>query len=84
VYLHASNNNRAETVLALFKEAVERFGIPSRVRCDQGGENYDVAGFMLSSRAVGRGSVIAGIVNILSLKTVHFQEILSDYILYVY
>lgn len=62
VYLQASTNNRASTVLTLFKQAVAEFGLPSRVRCDKGGENYDVGWFMLThpSRGPGRGSIIAG------------------------
>ena len=43
LYLHYSLNNRTNTVYRLF---VERFGYPSRVRSDQGGENVDVARLM--------------------------------------
>ena len=43
VYLHASDNNRAETVLEHFQKAVGECGWPSRVRSDKGGENVDVA-----------------------------------------
>lgn len=62
VYLSASNNNRAETVLSLFIDAVETFGLPSRVRSDKGGENYNVGSYMLNhpQRGPGRGSIIAG------------------------
>jgi len=62
VYLHASSNNCAATVLNLFTEAVSTFGLPSRVRCDKGGENYDVGFYMLNHprRGPGRGSVIVG------------------------
>ncbi|KAK2549096.1 hypothetical protein P5673_030465 [Acropora cervicornis] len=60
VYLQASTSNRTLTVLT-FKQAVAEFGLPSRVRCDKGGENYDVGWFMLThpSRGPGRGRIIA-------------------------
>ena len=35
-YLKVSTNNRADTVLQYFKEAEELYGLPSRIRCDQG------------------------------------------------
>ena len=44
VFLHCSNNNRVSTVLDLSQSAVAEWGLPSRVRCDKGGENTDVAG----------------------------------------
>jgi len=69
VYLHCSNNNRADTVLSLFKKAVEEYGLPSRVRCDQGGENVDVSMYLLNHplRGPGRGTVLVG-------KSVHNQR----------
>ena len=70
VYLQCSSNNRAETVLTLFKDAVQKFGLPSRVRCDKGGENVDVSLFMLSHplRGPNRGSVLVG-------RSVHNQRV---------
>ena len=63
IYIHASNNNRADTVLQLLMGAVQEFGLPSRVRSDKGGENVDVSWYMLShpQRGPGRGSMITGL-----------------------
>nr|VWP01207.1 Myo-inositol-2-dehydrogenase [Ganoderma boninense] len=56
----ASTNNRANTVLDLFTEAVAIHGLPSRVRGDHGTENLGVAKFMEDTRGVERGSYIWG------------------------
>lgn len=68
VFLCCSNNNRALTVLGLFREAISTYGLPSRIRVDKGGEIYDVAMYMLDHplRGPGRCSVIVG-------KSVHNQ-----------
>ena len=68
VFLHCSTNNRAKTVLDLFQAAVESFGLPSRVRSDKGGENMQVAWYMLTHPLPDRGSHIAG-------RSVHNQRI---------
>ena len=70
VFLACSTNNRASTVLQCFKSAVDKFGLPSRVRSDKGGENTEVAWYMLSHplRGPDRGSHITG-------KGVHNQRI---------
>ncbi len=56
-YLSCSNNNKADTAVQFFLEA---YGIPSRIRSDYGGENLDVAQFMLFFRGTNRGSHLTG------------------------
>ena len=67
-FLNVAANNRASTVFSAFLPATERFGVPSRVRCDHGGENMEVAAFMIMYRGENRGSCITG-------KSVHNQRI---------
>lgn len=67
-YLKCSNNNRSSNVFELFRIAVGRHGIPSRVRADFGTENVEVARFMLNERGINRGSMICG-------KSLHNQRI---------
>lgn len=55
MFLTASNNNRASTVLRAFISAVQKFGLPIRVRSDKGGENVEVARFMLQHPERGAG-----------------------------
>lgn len=68
VYLRCCTNNRASTVLHFFQEGVGRFSVPQRVRGDRGGENVDVARFMINHHGTGRGSFIVG-------RSVHNQRI---------
>ena len=63
VYLHAATNNRASTVFQQFHEAVQCSALGSRHVCaHKGGENVDVAWFMLNhpQRDPDRGSHIGG------------------------
>ena len=60
VDLHASGNNRADTVMKLFTKAVQSNGWPSRVRSDMGGENVEVARAMIMARGLSCSSHIAG------------------------
>lgn len=58
--LRASGNNSAATVLQVFLEAVERWGTPSRVRGDRGGENVEVSVWMIMHRGPNRASFMWG------------------------
>ncbi len=60
VFLQASNNNRSATVMDKFVNATVQYGVPSRVRCDHGGENNAVCLFMEVFRGNGRGSAMRG------------------------
>ena len=67
VYLKVNTNNRAETVLEDFVEAVNKFGLPNKVRSDKGGENVLVAQYMLEKKGVESRPFIAG-------RSVHNQR----------
>ncbi|KAH0836635.1 hypothetical protein J3R83DRAFT_8353 [Lanmaoa asiatica] len=60
VALRASNNNQSTTVLDLFQCAVAEFGMPSRVRGDRGGENIDVATYVVMKNGPHRASFMWG------------------------
>lgn len=62
MFLRCNSNNRAETVLNLFLDAINRDGNlwPSRIRVDKGVENVLVCDAMVQARGEGRGSFIAG------------------------
>lgn len=68
VYLQCYGNNCASTVYDLFLKASWQYGLPSRIRCDQGGENLQVARHMLRHRGIERRSVLVG-------SSVHNQRI---------
>lgn len=57
-------------MLALFINGVSQFGLPRRIRCDRGVENYDIAMYMLTHplRCSTINPVIVG-------KSVHNQRI---------
>ncbi|XP_016106205.1 uncharacterized protein [Sinocyclocheilus grahami] len=67
-YLDAANNNKASTAFTFFLQSVERNGVPSRVRGDQGVENLNIARFMFTVRGTDRASFISG-------KSIHNQRI---------
>ena len=67
-YLCCSTNNKKETVMTLFQEAINQLGVPSRLRTDKGGENVLLWESMTALRGPNRGSFIAG-------SSVHNQRI---------
>lgn len=60
LYLQCTTNNRASTVYGMFINATQSYGLPSRVRSDQGLENVLVARHMIDRRGVERRSMLTG------------------------
>lgn len=58
--MRASTTNNSRTVDTYFHRAVCRFGWPSRVRGDRGGENKCVAIAMIRHWGKNRGSYLWG------------------------
>ena len=56
VYLRCSDNNRADTVMSAFEEAVR---MPSKLRSDLGGENVDIWRYMVEQHS-DSSAVITG------------------------
>jgi hypothetical protein len=59
--MRASTNNKAETVFTLFLDAVQKWGCLSRVRGDRGGENIQVAVWMVMHKGPNRASFMFGL-----------------------
>lgn len=58
VSLKCLSNNKAEAIPECFTKAVDSFGMPSRVRSNQGRENMLIADFMLQNCGINRGSML--------------------------
>lgn len=67
VYLDCGPDNTAHSNFQSFLVGVREYGVPLRTRSDKGGENVDVARYMIETRGPGRGSHICG-------KSVHNQR----------
>jgi hypothetical protein len=67
-YLKCDTNNEAATVLTFFQDAVQRFSVPIRIRCDHGTENIHVARWMLDRYGTASNPVLTGL-------SVHNQRI---------
>ena len=59
-FLRCHTDNSASTVLRAFQEGVEKYGLPTKVRTDHGGENIEVWRMMLDEHGEQDKCVIAG------------------------
>ena len=60
MYPRVNNNNRETTVLSCFQHTASKWGYPSRIRADNGGESIAVGEFMVWFRGENHGSVLTG------------------------
>ena len=67
-FLRASPNNESGSMFSAFGDAVNEFGLPSKVRSDHGGENILIARYMLDHPERGPGTMLTG-------KSTHNQRI---------
>jgi hypothetical protein len=58
--MKASISNKPIRPYRVFKQAVRKYGLPSRVRGDRGGENIYVAEYMIWRRGLRRASFLFG------------------------
>ena len=72
-YCSCANNNKAETVLRLFRNAVHTYGLPLRVRTDHGVENVGVWEYMLLERANTNALIIGSSVHNQRVERLHFN-----------
>ena len=68
VFVKCSTNNQASTVYELFLAAIQQYGLPSRIRCDQGRDNRLIAQHMIHHRGINHRSALVG-------SSVHNQRI---------
>ena len=59
--LECADNNRAETVLSFFLDAIGKYRVPLRIRTDHGTENVATARWMLNYLSVANRPVITGL-----------------------
>ena len=59
--MKASTNNHTSTVMNLFMDAKDKYGLPSRVRGDRGGENINIATYMVMMLGTHHGSFLWGL-----------------------
>ena len=73
VCLHtaSADNNKAETILELFVRGTQKYGVPSRARCDYGMENVLVGQFMLEQIRLDRGSITESSVHNCRVERTH-------------
>ena len=57
-YLRCSSNNRADTVLVIFRSGVDTFGLPKKVGSDHGGKNIEVWSTMMEEHGTDKCIIV--------------------------
>ena len=82
-YCHCSDINKAKTVVDLFKNAEERYGLPLRVRTDFGVENVRVWEYMYEKRQNSNAVIVGSSVHNQRVERLH-RDVNTQVVNYFY
>ena len=72
-YLCCNSNNKSSTVLSAFNNAVDTYGLPTKVRSDHGGENIEVWRKMTAKHGTDQFIIVGS-----SIHNEHIERLWRD------